>query len=84
MLSNRISHWFDLRGPSITMDTACSASTAALHMACETLRIDTSKVALVSGANLMLEPDLMLALSSLKYVTTNTKYPPLADRLVTS
>ncbi|KAL8764898.1 MAG: hypothetical protein Q9209_007830 [Squamulea sp. 1 TL-2023] len=38
MLSNRISHWFDLRGPSVTMDTACSASSAALHSACENLR----------------------------------------------
>ena len=68
MLSNRISHWFDLSGPSITLDTACSASTAALHMACDSLRTGSSKIALVSGANLMLEPNLMMALSSLKFV----------------
>ena len=66
MLANRISHWFDLKGPSITMDTACSASTAALHMACESLRTSTSKLAIVSGANLILEPEAMLSLSSLR------------------
>lgn len=66
LFSNRISHWFDLRGPSATVDTACSASTTALHMACECLRKGDSKMAIVSGANLMLDPDIMLALSTLK------------------
>ena len=37
MLSSRILYWFNLSGPSITMDQACSASTAALHMTCESL-----------------------------------------------
>ena len=67
MLSNRISHWFDLKGPSITLDTACSASSAALHLACDTLRTSVSKLSVVSGVNIMLTPDPMLALSSLKY-----------------
>ena len=68
LFSNRISHWFDLRGPSATVDTACSASMTALHMACETLRKGDSKLAIVSGANLILDPDIMLALSTLKYL----------------
>lgn len=68
MLANRISHWFDLKGPSVTLDTACSASTSALHLACESLRTGDSKMSLVSGANVMLEPDVMQALSCLKYV----------------
>ena len=66
LLSNRISHSFDLRGPSVTVDTACSASMSALHLACACLRKGDSKIAIVSGANLMLDPDIMLALSSLK------------------
>ncbi|KAL8784315.1 MAG: hypothetical protein Q9195_009094 [Heterodermia aff. obscurata] len=73
MLSNRISHWFDWSGPSITLDTACSASTAALHMACDSLRTGSSKIALVSGANLMLEPNLMMALSSLNFLSPDGK-----------
>ncbi|KAL8782461.1 MAG: hypothetical protein Q9213_005355 [Squamulea squamosa] len=69
MLSNRISHWFDLKGPSVTMDTACSASSAALHSACESLRTGTSKMALVSGANIMLDPDVMMSLSNLNFLS---------------
>ncbi|KAI4194047.1 MAG: hypothetical protein LQ350_008007, partial [Teloschistes chrysophthalmus] len=69
MLANRISHWFDLKGPSVTLDTACSASTSALHLACESLRTGDSKMSLVSGANVMLEPDVMQALSCLNFLS---------------
>ncbi|KAK7729681.1 Type I Iterative PKS [Diaporthe eres] len=40
MQSNRISHFFDLRGPSFTADTACSASLVALHLACQRINQD--------------------------------------------
>ncbi|KAL8839294.1 MAG: hypothetical protein Q9170_001811 [Blastenia crenularia] len=73
MLANRVSHWFDLRGASMTLDTACSASSSALHMACETLRQGSSKVALVSGANIMLEPEMMQALSTLNFLSPDGK-----------
>lgn len=35
MLSNRISHFFDLRGPSMTIDTGCSTGLTALHVGCQ-------------------------------------------------
>lgn len=38
MLSNRVSWYFNMRGPSISIDTACSSSMAALHLACQGLR----------------------------------------------
>ncbi|EFW98603.1 phenolpthiocerol synthesis polyketide synthase ppsa [Grosmannia clavigera kw1407] len=40
ILSNRISYFFDLRGPSITLDTACLASLSALHLACQSYTYD--------------------------------------------
>lgn len=42
MLANRLSWFFDFRGPSVNLDSACSSSLLALHLACQDLRIGTS------------------------------------------
>ena len=44
LLSNRISWFFDFRGPSLTLDTACSSSLVCLHLACQSLRTGESKM----------------------------------------
>ncbi|CAI7594036.1 unnamed protein product [Penicillium glandicola] len=61
--SNRISYFFDLRGPSITVDTACSSSLVALHYAVQSLRSGESKEALVAGCHLNLVPDIWVSMS---------------------
>lgn len=38
LLPNRLSWFFDFRGPSIAIDTACSSSMIALHLACQSIR----------------------------------------------
>ena len=43
ILSNRISWFFDLRGPSISIDTACSSALVALHLGCQSIRTGESK-----------------------------------------
>lgn len=63
MLANRISHAFDLRGPSMAVDTACSSSLVAVHLACRSLWSGESTVALAGGVNLMLAPNFTIAAS---------------------
>jgi len=67
MMSNRISHFYDLKGPSLTVDTACSTGITTLHLACQSLREGESKMAVVTTANLLLNPDMFIALSNIGY-----------------
>lgn len=65
MASNRISHFFDLRGASMTVDTGCSTALVALHQAVLGLRAREADMSIVTGCNLMLTPDLFKVFSSL-------------------
>lgn len=44
ILSNRLSWFYDLRGPSMTIETACSSSLIAMHLACQGLRSNESRM----------------------------------------
>ncbi|KAI5206536.1 hypothetical protein AUEXF2481DRAFT_69934 [Aureobasidium subglaciale EXF-2481] len=64
MQSNRLSYYFDLRGPSMTIDTACSSSLVALHSAMQSLRSGESSSAVVAAAHLNLTPDFFVTMSN--------------------
>ncbi|KAF2729917.1 ketoacyl-synt-domain-containing protein [Polyplosphaeria fusca] len=69
MASNRLSHYFDLRGASMSIDTGCSTTLTALHQACNDLRNNESSMSVVSGANLMLNPDMFITMSSIALIS---------------
>ncbi len=61
MLANRISYTFDFRGPSITIDTACSGSLVAVHLAAQSIWNGECDVALAGGVNIMIGPNTAIA-----------------------
>ncbi|KAL1985032.1 hypothetical protein VTN96DRAFT_8485 [Rasamsonia emersonii] len=73
ILSNRISYFFDLKGPSMTIDTACSSSLVALHMAVQSLRDGESTMAIVAGANLLLDASMYIAESKLHMLSPDSR-----------
>jgi acyl transferase domain-containing protein len=66
LLSNRLSYFFNMHGPSVTVDTACSASLVALHLACQSLRSGEARQAIVGGANVILSHELMISMSMMR------------------
>jgi surfactin synthase thioesterase subunit/3-oxoacyl-(acyl-carrier-protein) synthase/NAD(P)-dependent dehydrogenase (short-subunit alcohol dehydrogenase family) len=59
--ANRISYALDLRGPSLAIDTLCSSSLVAVHLACQALAGDPSMpLALAGGVNIMSFPAMHL------------------------
>lgn len=53
-IANRVSYFFDLRGPSVAVDTGCSSSLVAIDMACRSLRDGDCQLAIAGGVNLSL------------------------------
>ncbi|MDX3360850.1 SDR family NAD(P)-dependent oxidoreductase [Streptomyces sp. ME02-6978.2a] len=56
MLANRLSYLYDLRGPSMVLDSACSASLVALHQAKSALLLGDCEMAVVAGTRVVLAP----------------------------
>jgi len=52
-MNTRLAHKLGLRGPSVSVDTACSTSLVAVHLACRALLTGDCKIAVAGGATVM-------------------------------
>lgn len=57
MMANRLSFFFDFKGPSIALDTACSSSMVALQSAYQAISSGQCPAAIVGGINVLLKPN---------------------------
>ncbi|WP_229700755.1 type I polyketide synthase, partial [Streptomyces camponoticapitis] len=62
--AGRLSYFLGLRGPSIAVDTACSASLTALHLACQGLENGDCEVAVIGGANVIVAPTVSVSMTA--------------------
>ncbi|CAG8232080.1 unnamed protein product [Penicillium salamii] len=69
MTANRLSYLFDLKGPSVTVDTACSGSLVALHLACQSLQTGDASTAIAAGVNLILSHEFMSTMSMMRFLS---------------
>jgi len=61
--AGRLSYVLGLQGPCMAVDTACSSSLVTVNLACQSLRLGESDMAIAGGVNLMLMPEVTITLS---------------------
>jgi phthiocerol/phenolphthiocerol synthesis type-I polyketide synthase D len=59
----RIAYLLGLRGPAVAIDSACSSSLVTIHLACQSLRLRESDLALAGGVSLILRPETQIAMA---------------------
>jgi acyl transferase domain-containing protein/acyl carrier protein len=71
IVANRISYFFDLRGTSVALDTACSSALVAVHFACQSIWRGEATLALACGVNVLIKPEPFLGFSRLSMLSAD-------------
>lgn len=78
-IANRVSYYFGLTGPSLGVDTMCSSSLTALHLACQSVRSGDCTMALAGGINLSVHPDKYLLLAQGNFASSDGRCRSFGD-----
>ncbi|HET8890469.1 MAG TPA: SDR family NAD(P)-dependent oxidoreductase, partial [Candidatus Angelobacter sp.] len=68
-IANRVSYALNLHGPSMTLDTMCSSSLTAIHLACQDLKQGRTSMAIAGGVNVSVHPNKYLMLSAGQFIS---------------
>ncbi|OZG72721.1 hypothetical protein BTA51_14445 [Hahella sp. CCB-MM4] len=79
LMAGRISHLLGIHGPSLVLDTACSSSMVALHMACSSIRQGESTMAFAGGISLTFDSGFYVNTSGLGVFSPTGKCTPFDD-----
>ncbi|WP_410511156.1 type I polyketide synthase [Paenibacillus sp. BR2-3] len=72
-IASYASHFFNFKGPSLTVDSACSSSLMSLHLACQSIRSGESEMAIAGGVDLILDERPYLVFSASKAMSPDGK-----------
>jgi len=70
-IANRVSYVLNLHGPSMTLDTMCSSSLTAIHVACQDLNLGRTSMAIAGGVNVSIHPNKYLMLSIGQFISSD-------------
>ncbi|WKD49181.1 beta-ketoacyl synthase N-terminal-like domain-containing protein [Microbulbifer spongiae] len=69
-IANRVSYFLNVHGPSMTLDTMCSASLTAIHLALQDLQQLRTDLAIAGGVNVTIHPNKYLMLSAGQFISS--------------
>ena len=73
VMANRISFTYNLKGPSVQIDTACSGALAAIHYGIESIMRGECEMALAGACNVMIAPDNYVRLAKMLMLSQTGK-----------
>ncbi|MCA8197949.1 type I polyketide synthase [Burkholderia vietnamiensis] len=76
MAPGRVAHILGLSGPAIFVDTTCSSSLVAVHLAAQSLQAGECDVAIAAGANLILGPEETIGVARLQAMSASGQCRP--------